>query len=56
MVLDLECQQKLVENFCREEGQKAGKDFRLKRIMTKLESLKKNFFSECEDAGHGAFK
>ena len=42
MALDLECQQKLVENFCREEGQKAGKDFRLKRIMTKLESLKKN--------------
>ena len=42
MVLDLECQQKLVENFCQEEDQKAGKDFRLKRIMTKLESLKKN--------------
>ena len=42
MVLDLECQQKLVENFCQEEDQKAGKDFRIKRIMTKLESLKKS--------------
>ena len=42
MVLDLECLQKLVENFCQEEDQKAGKDFRLKRIMTKLESLKKS--------------
>ena len=29
MVLDLECQQKLVENFCQEEDQKAGKDFQL---------------------------
>jgi len=30
MALDLECQQKLVENFWQEEDQKAGKDFRLK--------------------------
>ncbi len=29
MALDLECQQKLVENFCQEEDQKAGKDFQL---------------------------
>ena len=29
MVLDLECLHKLVENFCQEEDQKAGKDFQL---------------------------
>ena len=42
MALDLECQQELVENFCQEEERKAEKDFRLKKIMAKLESLKKN--------------
>ena len=41
MALDQECQQKLVENFYLEEDQKAEKDFRLKKSMTKLESLKK---------------
>ena len=42
MALDQECQQKLVENFYLEEDQKAEKDFRLKKSMTKLESLKKS--------------
>ena len=42
MVLDQECLQKLEENFCLEDDQKVGKDSLLKRIMTKLESLKKN--------------
>ena len=42
MVLDLECQQKLVENFYQEEEQRAVKDSQLKQIMIKLESLKKN--------------
>ena len=42
MVLDQECLQKLEENFCLEDDQKVGKDSLLKKIMTKLESLKKN--------------
>ena len=44
MALDLECQQKQEENFCPEEGQRAVKNFLLKKIkiMTKLESLKKS--------------
>ncbi len=42
MDLDQECLQKLEENFCLEDDQKVGKDSLLKRIMTKLESLKKN--------------
>ena len=39
---DQECQQKVAENFWREEEQKDEKDFRLKLTMIKLESLKKN--------------
>ena len=42
MVLDQEWQQKPVGNFCQEEELKVEKDFQLKKIMTKLESLKKN--------------
>ena len=42
MVLDQECLQRLAENFYLEEGQKAEKDFLLKKSMTKLESLKKS--------------
>ena len=42
MVLDQECLQKLEENFYLEDDQKVGKDSLLKKIMTKLESLKKN--------------
>ncbi len=42
MDLDQECLQKLEENFCLEDDQKVGKDSLLKKIMTKLESLKKN--------------
>ena len=42
MDLDQECLQKLGENFCLEDDQKVGKDSLLKKIMTKLESLKKN--------------
>ena len=42
MVLDLECRQEVVENFQLEEGRKVDEDFRLKQIMKKLESLKKN--------------
>ena len=42
MVLDLECPQEVVENFQQEEEQRAEKDFQLRLIMTKLESLKKN--------------
>ena len=42
MVLGQECRQKPAENFCQEEGQRGGKDFLLKKSMTKLESLKKS--------------
>ena len=42
MVLGQECRQKPAENFCQEEGQRVGKDFLLKKSMTKLESLKKS--------------
>ena len=41
MVLDLECLREADENFQQEEEQRGEKDFRLKKIMTKLESLKK---------------
>tara|TARA_B100000214_G_scaffold278622_1_gene208322 strand:- start:1298 stop:1756 length:459 start_codon:yes stop_codon:yes gene_type:complete len=42
MVLDQECLQRLAENLYLEEGQRAEKDFLLKKSMTKLESLKKS--------------
>ena len=41
MALDLECQQKLVENFCQEEDQKAGKDFQLELNNDKAWKFKK---------------
>ena len=41
MALDLECQQKLVENFCQEEDQKAERDFQLKLNNDKAWKFKK---------------